>query len=48
MGHYLSANLFNSVYYSSYVYHLGFDDESLSWNDDVLRWAGLSVRPVTE
>ncbi len=47
-GDYLSANLFNSVYYSSYAYHLGFDDGSLSWNDDVLRWAGLSVRPVTE
>ena len=47
-GNYLSANLFNSVYYSSYAYHLGFDDESLSWNDDVSRWAGLSVRPVTK
>ena len=48
MGKYLSANLFNSVYYSSYAYHLGFDDESLSWNDDVQRYAGLTVRPVTK
>ena len=48
MGDYLSANLFNSVYYSHCAYHLGFSDDSLSWNDDANRCSGLTVRPVTE